>query len=299
MGELATKGSAERKEVLAKLATLTEDEQYGLWGELWAGKHRRTFLTIKPEAEVQQPAPPPPAAPHQSPPPGPLRDPSYLTEADLMEERPLPFRELRRSGVEYVVGKPPATPVLRPLKQTLYDKLIVPESGHIGRVSLFDDCKFFPDHTQKTEKDTNMTLSGQLGFPLEFDLSWIDLKFEKFAHPDDVRRVLRGLTFKWIRGQCTPWLRVTLSGFEPRMDLEGVGDGELKEFVNKELKKFQDAGIWTRYRAGVLTPDGLPQRLSSTESFRVEVASPEGGIGELHGPVHLKVLLGDQLYAQL
>lgn len=307
MGELAVKGSVERNTVLASLRALTEEQQYELWGELWEERHRRTFFTMKPKiVEQEAPAPPPP-------PPGPARprDPSVVTAADLegdlalVEERPLPEvksfnsyldKAPSRGGIQYVIGDPPASPVLRCLKQPLYDKLIVPEDGRMSQVVLFDDHKFFPDHSLKTGKDTNMTQSGMLGYPLEYDLSWIDLKFEKFAHPDDVRRVLRGLTFKWLRGQNTPWLRVTLSGFEPLLMTEGVLSDTLKEHVSKELAVFKDAGIWTRYRVSVLTPDGKPQRITSVESFRVEIVSPDGGIGELHGPVHLKVLLGDQLY---
>jgi len=312
MSELAVKGSVERNTVIASLRALTEEQQYELWEEMWKERHRRTFFTVKPKiVEQEAPAPPPPPAAPAVP-----RDPSFVTAADLesdlalVEERPLPtmgsFQSIMRKAaddtfkrIDYVVGTPPATPVLRPLKQALYDKLIVPESGGITKVILFDEHKFFPDHSQKMEKDTNMTCSGFLGYPLEFDLSWIDLKFEKFSHPDDVRRVLKGLTFRWIRGQNTPWLRVTLSGFEPLLMTEGVLSETLKPFVTEQLAGFKEAGIWTRYRVSVLSPDGLPQRITSTESFRVEVSSSEAGLGELHGPVHLKVLLGDQLYTQL
>lgn len=307
MSELATQGSKERNEVIAKLRGLTEEQQYELWEEMWEERHRRTFFTVKPIVNEQE-APPAPAAPPPLPP-----STAVLTEADLKsemalaEERPLPFLRLRKplgempKGIEYVVGTPPASPVLRPLKQTLFDKLIVPESGSLQRVDLFTDCRWFPDHTAKTEKDTNMNMDGQLGFPLEFDLSWIDLKFEKFSHPDDVRRVLRGLVFKWIRGQSVPWLRVTLSGFEPVLLVEGQGSDEMRKQVEEFRRSVADMkdGVWTRYRVGVLTPDGKPQRITGPEAFRVEVSSPGGGIGELRGPVHLKVLLGDQLYAQL
>jgi hypothetical protein len=311
MSDLTTKGSDERNAVLAQLRTLTEEQQYDLWGELWEGKHRRTFFKIKPKiVEVEAPAPPPPAAV-----PTGLRNSAVVTAADLqsdlalVEERPLPLpppmggylhaSSPSQEGIEYVAFSPPASPVLRCLKQALYDKLIVPESGYIGKVCLFDDPKFFPDHTPKTEKDTNMTCQGCLGFPLEYDLSWIDLKFEKFSHPDDIRRVLKGLTFRWIRGQNTPWLRLTLSGFEPLLMTEGVLSENLKDHVKGQLADFKETGIWTRYRVSVLTPDGLSQRITSSELFRVEVSCPDGGMGELHGPVHLKVLLGDQLYTQI
>jgi hypothetical protein len=305
MSDLATKGSDERNAVLAQLKTLTEEQQYDLWGELWEGKHRRTFMTIKPKiVEMEAPAPPSPAGP---------RNPAVLTEADLRsdfalaEESPLPpnlggylhASQPSRGGIEYVALSPPASPVLRCLKQPLFDKLIVPESGLVGPVSLFTDHKFFPDHSPKTEKDTNMTCSGFLGAPLEYDLSWIDLKFEKFAHPDDLRRVLRGLTFRWVRGSNTPWLRVTLSGFEPFLQTEAILSQNQEMLVASQLQEFHDKGIWTRYRINVKTPDGLSQRITSSEAFRVEVSAPDGGLGELHGPVHLKVLLGDTLYCQI
>jgi hypothetical protein len=71
-----------------------------------------------------------------------------------------------RSGVQYVVGTPPQTPVLRPLRQPLYDSEYL-VNGSQAKVSLFVDNKKFATGASKTEVDTNMTQSGQLGYPLK------------------------------------------------------------------------------------------------------------------------------------
>lgn len=232
----------------------------------------------------------------------PARIETYLTTDDLgpaptaAEGEPLlrDLPQLRRrpaTGTHYVLGMPPAVPVLRPLRHPLYDTLIVPESGVLaeGRGDLFVDCPWFPDHTPKTEHDSNLTQNGSLGYPLEYDLSHFEIQVEKFAHPDDVRRVLRGLVFKWIRGSNVPWLRVTLSGFEPYYGAETD--------QAKVLAAWPGEAVWLRHRHDAKTPDGEPQRIHSTESFRVEAVSRN--IGELRGPVRLKFLLQDTLYAQL
>jgi hypothetical protein len=70
-----------------------------------------------------------------------------------------------RTGIQYVVGTPPQTPVLRPLRQPIYDteKLV---NGATAKLQLFSDHKKFADGTAKTEADTNQTQSGALGYPL-------------------------------------------------------------------------------------------------------------------------------------
>ena len=89
---------------------------------------------------------------------------SYLGQANAAPAGP-------RSGVQYVVGTPPQTPVLRPLRQPLYDSELI-TNGQTQKVSLFVDNKRFAlTGVAKTEADTNMTQSGQLGFPLNFGAS--------------------------------------------------------------------------------------------------------------------------------
>lgn len=223
----------------------------------------------------------------------------YITGADLKETGPL--RDLPRirqgspvSAVKYVISGPPQSPVLRQLSHALYDTLIVPESGEMGDVALYADCRWFPDHTPKTERDCNLTADGLLGVPLMYDLRRFELVFEKWSHPDDVRRVLKGLVFQWIRGQCCPWLRVTLSGFEPYIAV--ADDVPEADSVRREmLRDLKREGVWSHYRTSALTTEGRPQRIESTEAFRVDVKCPRP-IGELHGPVRLKVLLQDTLY---
>lgn len=208
------------------------------------------------------------------------------------------LRDLPIRGVglrDYIVSEAPQSPVLRQLTHALYDTLIVSEEGQLGNrglVNLFSDCRWFPDHTPKSERDCNLTADGLLGYPLMYDLRRIELVFEKWSHPDDVRRVLKGIVLKWIRGQNVSWLRVTLSGFEPFI----AADWAEADAVKKEmLRDILHEGVWSHYRTSVLTKDGRPQRIESTESFRVEASCP-APIGELHGPVRLKILLQDTLY---
>lgn len=233
------------------------------------------------------------------PPPPPLPPPLAAPEGDaeLMTEDQARAEGLVRPAVpgqvDYIVRHPVGLAVLRRLKQSVYDKLIVPENGNVGRVSLFTEPRFFPDHSPKTEADCNLTMAGGLGMPVEYDLRWIDIVFEKFSHPSDLKRVLKGLHFRWIRGQMVPWLRMTLSGFTPFLS---AGDEQTERAASKKLAQFAEEGSWTHYRADVRTPEGTPQRITSTESFRVDV---EGNLGELHGPVHLKVMLQDTIYVPI
>lgn len=203
--------------------------------------------------------------------------------------------------LQYVVGTPPRTPVLRALKQELYDTVLVPESGLLGcRQRAFADCQWFPDHTPKTEVDCNLRHNGMLGYPLEYDLVAIELRVEKFCHADDVARLLRAVVLRWFFGQDTPWRRVAGSAMTPAFSLPGPAEQEagLRAHVERQLKEFAARGAWLAYTADMRGPDGKPRRVSSTEGFSCAVDA-ERPTGELHGPARLKVVMQDTLYAQL
>ncbi|MGH8897021.1 MAG: hypothetical protein ACRDZ4_08380, partial [Egibacteraceae bacterium] len=88
-----------------------------------------------------------------------------------------------KQGVQYVSGTPPQTPVLRPLRQPLYDTEIF-TNGDTQQV-LFTDNKKFAGGTAKSLADTNMPQSGTLGFPLEFDHVGFTFEFERgTSRPD-------------------------------------------------------------------------------------------------------------------
>jgi hypothetical protein len=140
-----------------------------------------------------------------------------------------------------------------------------------------------------------MTQPGMLGYPLEFDLSALELRFEKWAHPDDVARVLKGLRLNWFFGQNVPWLQLTASGFQPLIVLpHEVEDAQAE--VRRQIAAFTQHAVWPAWRHDMETPDGKARRISSTESFSCRVACD---VSELHGPVRLKVLMQDTLYACL
>lgn len=304
-----------RAELVETLRAVPEDERTIVFVAATEepGKMRETYARIP---QPPRPAGPPvrtindageivpvPSAPGQE-----FVGPASFEQADaeakalksLMDKGPLlrdlpPIRRGRPlSAAEYVVAEPPQSPVLRQLTHALYDTLIVPEFCECLDVRLFADCRWFPDHTPKTERDCNLTVDGMLGQPLMYDLRRFELVFEKWSHPEDIKRVLRGLVFNWIRGQCVPWLRVTLSGFEPYVAVEDEAKdgGALRNEMLRDLKR---EGVWSHYRTSALTVEGKPQRIESTEAFRVDVKCPRP-IGELHGPVRLKVLLQDTLY---
>ena len=236
-------------------------------------------------------------------------------------------------GIKYVTGLPkPAPIIVRPLKQEIWDWLIVPEYGKCS-VDLYEDYKWFPDHTPKVKYvHTNMGHDGQLGFPLEYDLSAFDMTVEKCAHPEDLARVRRSLEFSWFFGQY-PWLKARGSSFKPLLVVAGELDGQ-KEAVERRLNEFADRGFWPSYRldftqrdlrvtpetpdhealgvskeefekipkedrskavAAVRAKHSVPRRISSTEAFHAHV---EVDAGELHGPLHLRFSMQDTLFAQ-
>jgi hypothetical protein len=251
----------------------------------------------------------------------------FVTADDLREgalpgdlppgvESPIPRRRFG-GPMEYVVGRPPATPVLRALKQPLFDTIIVPVEGIMSdaEIQLFADTKHFPDGSRKLRRHCNLSIDGQLGYPLEYDLTALELRFEKWSHPDDVQRVLRGLHLSWYFGQNTPWLRLSGSGFKPLFVLPHEVE-DARAALQEQIERFAASGgvwpAWTHDMRGAHPyqhaegAEGEPEpvksspcarRISSTESFRCGVEVNTGG--ELHGPVTMKVLMQDTLYAQV
>jgi len=206
---------------------------------------------------------------------------------DLPEGGPRP--------VSYIVGAPPAVPVLRALKQPICDTLIIPEEGLLVYVDLFSDRKWFPDHKPKTPHDCNMTNDGFLGYPLEYDLRALDLVFEKWSHPDDVVRVRKGLLLQWFFGQNTAWLRLEASAWKPLIVLPHEVE-DARAHIERLIVQYAETGVWPSWRHEMTTPDGKPRRVSSTEVFHCKA---DLNVGELHGPVRVKMLMQDTLFAQV
>ncbi|MGH8898199.1 MAG: hypothetical protein ACRDZ4_14560 [Egibacteraceae bacterium] len=175
---------------------------------------------------------------------------------------------IQRTGVQYVVGTPPQTPVLRPLRQPLYDteKLT---NGQTGTVSLFADNKKFADGAQKLECDTNMTQSGQLGYPLEFDLVGFLTELERGTTRLQQNDVYNKLVFKWFFGQNVPWLRIKLTKMPEGIGQTGSVSTGTGDAVEASIVS-NGWGVVTNFY-NFTTPDRKARRISSTESFRNEL----------------------------
>ena len=170
----------------------------------------------------------------------------------------------QKTGIQYVVGTPPQTPVLRPLRQPLYDSENL-TTGATTTVSLFSDNKKFANNAAKLECDTNMTQSGSLGYPLEFDLVGFLTELERGTTRVMHNDVYAKLVFKWFFGQNVPWLRLRLHKIP-----EGIGSaGSVSTTVNAtEASIISNGwGVVTNFY-NFTTPDRKARRISSTESFR-------------------------------
>lgn len=92
-------------------------------------------------------------------------------------------------------GTPPKTPLLRPLRNHLFDTERI-ENGTTKR-TLFSDHVKFEDGGSKTEADTNMVDDAKLGYPLEFDLYGFWFTLEKGMPRLEVNDVYNKGVFKW------------------------------------------------------------------------------------------------------
>ena len=201
-------------------------------------------------------------------------------------------RDYNPPRVEYVLGPPP-TPVLRPLKQALVDTERYPKDGSITRVILFADNKKFADGTEKTSAHTNMTQSGQLGFPLLYDLHWLELHMD--GDPEDCKRLLPHTSLTFFFGCNTPWLRIPAGAWRPIITAPGE---RLKwRSVKKIADAFKARGCFFGHYWFRIGSFPKARRIDSTESFRVDLEF-SGGI-QTSRDVEFKVCLQDTLYAQL
>lgn len=172
----------------------------------------------------------------------------------------------QRTGIQYVVGTPPQTPVLRPLRQPLYDTEKLTNTQTL-KSQLFADNKKFSDGTPKAECDTNLTQSGQLGYPLEFDLVGFLVELERGTSRSDHNDIYTKIVFKWFFGQNVPWLRIRLTklpegiGTTGSVSIDGNSSGTEESIISNGW------GVVTNFY-NFTTPDRKARRISSTESFR-------------------------------
>lgn len=175
-------------------------------------------------------------------------------------------------GAQYVVGSPPATPVLRPLKQPMYDTEIYPAAG-AGRIQFFvNSATIAATGAAKTLADTNMTQNGQLGTPLEFDLIGFNIEVERGISRADHNGIFNTGVFQWVFGQNTDWLTVPLSRIPEGVAQAGaIGFDGAGAATEVDILSNGTPHTTNFFNFAV---DRRARHIFSTESFRAEWAYP-------------------------
>ena len=200
------------------------------------------------------------------------------TVSDLWE------RMSRKNGLHSML---PEFGILQGSEQPLFDTFEIKDNNFEPTIveDLFTNPKMFSDGTPKTNKDCNLTISGQLGYPLEFDIRALDLRFEKFSDPEDVRKFLSSVTVTWFYGEGIPELRVAASAFNPA-HRHTSQDRLVIQRENRLIEK----GLWPIYSHSV-----RKRTIYSTESFRMEIQF--SGV-KFSGPMRVKALMSGKLWCQ-
>jgi hypothetical protein len=178
-----------------------------------------------------------------------------------------------------LMGDAPSGKVLKKVQQPLVDTIILDPGWPEMSLSAFVDNLKFPDGTPKTAADTNMSYSAQLGYPLEYDLRWIELHFAEYESPEIARLLLSRMNVAFFFGCNTPWLRLSASAWKPLVacpkhspPVKYASDEKFAKAVADEIGK--RGGFWPSYWAPIGNPDGF-RRIVSTESFRIEAQFTE------------------------
>jgi hypothetical protein len=176
-----------------------------------------------------------------------------------------------KQGVQYVAGTPAQTPVLRPLRQPLYDTEKF-SNGDTQQI-LFSDNRKFADGTAKTLCDTNMPQSGTLGFPLEFDHVGFTFELERGTTRAD-HNILYGCSvFEWIYGQVTRWLQVRLTRIPEGITSSGSVSIDGQAGPTEASIIGNGWGVTSNFY-NFTTPDRKARRITSTESFKNPILFP-------------------------
>lgn len=170
-----------------------------------------------------------------------------------------------KQGVQYVAGTPPQTPVLRPLRQPLYDTEKF-ANGDTQQV-LFTDNKKFADGTAKSLADTNMPQSSTLGFPLEFDHVGFTFEYQRGTSRADFNILYSGTVFEWIYGQVTRWLQIRLTRIPEGITASGSVSIDGNAAPAEASIIGNGWGVVSNFY-NFTTPDRKARRITSTESFK-------------------------------
>lgn len=166
----------------------------------------------------------------------------------------------------YIYNALPHTRVLRPLRQVLWDKVRLGQEPR--RYSAFLDNRRFDNGDMKTLADTNMTQAGQLGSPLQYDLSSISVhpSAEGQEYLEKWTRFMSSNTvLKFIFGQNTTFLRMPLMLMTPMNQELHAEHIEAPEALTR-LDGIRPMPRW----ASMTTPARLARRIESVESFHME-----------------------------
>ena len=195
-------------------------------------------------------------------------------------------------GAQYVVGSPPATPVLRPLKQPMYDTEVYPAAG-AGRLQFFVNASTIAaTGAAKTLAETNMTQNGQLGTPLEFDLVGFNSEIERGLLPVDHNSIFNTGVWQWLFGQNTPWLTVPVTRIPEGVAQTGALDAQA---APTSILSNGTAHVTNFYNFAV---DRRARHIFSTESFRGELSYPNGLV-PIAADARIRFYMQGILFAQL
>jgi len=214
-------------------------------------------------------------------------------------------------GVQYVVGPVPGggVPVLRPLRQPIFDKLIFEPNGQRSGEDVLFTKAIFPNGVSK-QPGVDYFHPGSvrgtprdfmcIGFPGEFDFRWLELHVAEYKSPEDVRAVMAALKLEFIFGQVTPWLTLTGDSWTPLIVHPPSDEKNAQRATAEEMgavMKGVGKEVWPAYYHDFRGNEGKPRRICSTEVFRMNATWEN--LPPLKGRVVLKVMMQDTYYAQL
>lgn len=193
-------------------------------------------------------------------------------------------------GAQYVVGSPPATPVLRPLKQPMYDTETYPAAG-VGRLQWFvNSSTIAATGAAKTLAETNMTQNGNLGTPLEFDLIGFNFEIQYGTTIPDRSNIENTGVFIWIFGQNTPWLTIPITRIPEGSGYSGATT------ANNVTAIAQGVPHATNFYN--FSVDRRARHIFSNESFHGELQYPNGVV-TITVATRLRMFMLGVLFGQL
>lgn len=179
-------------------------------------------------------------------------------------------------GFAYVVGTPPRAPVLRPIQQPMYFRVVI-MPGDTSALAFWETVgRARPDGRPMTYADTNMACAGMLGTPLEYDLARVGIHPAEFgtAYKDRWNQFLsERITFRWVMGGDTTFVRVPLAMMEPRLP-SPYNDRARYPDLPEILHRLNAETAVPRF-VNMTRPDHRPLRIVSTETFRAEFRMDE------------------------